>query len=80
MGGGCYAGRGAGALPVPCAVADIPGDSFAGRGHFAHMRAAPQLIGRSDAAQDSDLARRLWTASGQLTGVRSPLQPVSQRS
>jgi hypothetical protein len=46
-----------GALPVLyAAVAGIPGNSFAGPGHFAHMRGAPQLIGRSDAAQDPDLA------------------------
>jgi NAD(P)-dependent dehydrogenase (short-subunit alcohol dehydrogenase family) len=68
-----------GALPVLfAAVADIPGNSFAGPRHLAHMRGAPQLIDRSAAAQDPDLARRLWTASQQLTGVRSALQPVSQ--
>jgi hypothetical protein len=42
-----------------------------------HMRGAPELIGRSAPAQDADLARRLWDASEQLTGVRSPLQPLS---
>ena len=62
-----------GALPVLyAAVADVPGDSFAGPSHLAHMRGAPELIARSAAAQDPDLARRLWTASEQLTGVRSP--------
>lgn len=61
------------------AVADIPGNSFAGPSHFAHMRGAPELTGRSAAAQDPDLAHRLWAASEQLTGVRSPLQPVPQR-
>jgi NAD(P)-dependent dehydrogenase (short-subunit alcohol dehydrogenase family) len=66
-----------GALPVLyAAVADIPGDSFAGPSHLAHMRGAPELIGRSAAAQDPDLARRLWDVSEQLTGVRSALQPV----
>jgi NAD(P)-dependent dehydrogenase (short-subunit alcohol dehydrogenase family) len=66
-----------GALPVLYgAVADIPGDSFAGPSHLAHMRGAPELIGRSAAAQDPDLARRLWDVSEQLTGVRSALQPV----
>jgi NAD(P)-dependent dehydrogenase (short-subunit alcohol dehydrogenase family) len=66
-----------GALPVLyAAVADIPGDSFAGPSHLAHMRGAPELIGRSPAAQDPDLARRLWDVSEQLTGVRSALQPV----
>jgi NAD(P)-dependent dehydrogenase (short-subunit alcohol dehydrogenase family) len=61
---------------VYAAVADIPGDSFAGPSHLAHMRGAPELIGRSAAAQDPDLARRLWDVSQQLTGVRSALQPV----
>jgi len=70
-----------GALPVLyAAVADIPGNSFAGPSHLAHMRGAPELIGRSAAAQDPDLANRLWAVSEQLTGVRSPLQPVPQRS
>jgi hypothetical protein len=36
------------------------------------MRGAPELIARSAAAQDPDLARRLWTVSEQLTAVRSP--------
>ena len=68
-----------GALPVLfAAVADVPGDSFAGPRHLAHMRGAPQLIGRSAAAEDPNLARRLWTVSEQLTGVRSPLAPTAQ--
>jgi hypothetical protein len=63
-----------GALPVLyAAVAGIPGNSFAGPSHFAHMRGAPELIGRSATAQDADLARRLWAVSEQLTGVRSPI-------
>lgn len=67
-----------GALPVLyAAVADIAGNSFAGPRSFAHMRKAPQLIGRSATAQNTDLARRLWAVSEQLTGVRFPLQPVS---
>jgi len=70
-----------GALPVLyAAVADVPGNSFAGPSHLAHMRGAPELIGRSAAAGDPDLARRLWDVSEQLTGVRSPLLPVPQRS
>ncbi len=64
-----------GALPtLYAAVADIPGNSFAGPSHFAHMRGAPELIGRSATAQNADLARRLWTVSEQLTGIRSPFQ------
>jgi NAD(P)-dependent dehydrogenase (short-subunit alcohol dehydrogenase family) len=63
-----------GALPVLyAAVADIPGNSFAGPSHFAHMRGAPELIDRSATAQDPDLARRLWAVSEQLTGIVSPI-------
>jgi NAD(P)-dependent dehydrogenase (short-subunit alcohol dehydrogenase family) len=66
-----------GALPtLYAAVADIPGNSFAGPAHLAHMRGAPQLIERSATARDPGLARRLWAASEQLTGVQFPLQPV----
>ncbi|MGH3155038.1 MAG: oxidoreductase [Streptosporangiaceae bacterium] len=62
-----------GALPVLyAAVADIPGNSFAGPSHVAHMRGAPELIPRSRTAQDAELARRLWTVSEQLTGVAWP--------
>jgi NAD(P)-dependent dehydrogenase (short-subunit alcohol dehydrogenase family) len=70
-----------GALPVLfAAVADIPGDSFAGPRHLAHMRGGAELISRSAAAQDPALARRLWIASEQLTGVRSALAPAPQPS
>jgi NAD(P)-dependent dehydrogenase (short-subunit alcohol dehydrogenase family) len=70
-----------GALPtLYAAVADIPGDSFAGPSRLMHMRGAPQLIARSAAAKDPELARRLWTVSEQLTGVRFPLQPAPHPS
>lgn len=63
-----------GALPtIYAAVADIPGDSYAGPSGFMEMRGAPKLVGRSTAAKDADVARRLWEASEQLTGVRFPL-------
>jgi hypothetical protein len=63
-----------GALPVLyAAVADTPGNSFAGPSHLMHMRGAPELIGRSASAQDGDIARRPWAVSEQLTGVRSPI-------
>jgi NAD(P)-dependent dehydrogenase (short-subunit alcohol dehydrogenase family) len=63
-----------GALPVLyAAVADIPGNSFAGPRHLAHMRGGAELIDRSAAARDPELARRLWTVSEQLTGVRAPV-------
>jgi hypothetical protein len=70
-----------GALPsLHAAVADVPGDSFAGLGHLMHMRGAPQLIDRSDAARDPHPTRRMWDTSEQLTGVRFPLQPVPHPS
>jgi NAD(P)-dependent dehydrogenase (short-subunit alcohol dehydrogenase family) len=63
-----------GALPtLYAAVADIPGNSFAGPGGFMEQRGAPKLVGRSDAAQDMDVARRLWDVSEELTGARFPL-------
>ena len=63
-----------GALPtLYAAVAEVPGDSFAGPGGFMEQRGAPKLVGRSAAAKDTDVARRLWDVSEQLTGVRFPL-------
>jgi NAD(P)-dependent dehydrogenase (short-subunit alcohol dehydrogenase family) len=55
------------------ALADIPGDSYAGPGGLLELRGAPKLVGRTKAALDSDVARRLWAVSEQLTGVTFPL-------
>ena len=55
------------------ATADIPGNSFAGPGGFMEQRGAPKLVGRTDAAKDADVARRLWKISEELTGVHFPL-------
>jgi NAD(P)-dependent dehydrogenase (short-subunit alcohol dehydrogenase family) len=63
-----------GALPtLYAAVADVPGNSFAGPGGFMEQRGAPKLVERSAAAQDMEVARRLWDVSEELTGVRFPL-------
>lgn len=63
-----------GALPtLYAAVADVPGDSYAGPGGFMELRGAPKLVGRSAAAQDADAAGRLWQMSEQLTGVHFAL-------
>jgi NAD(P)-dependent dehydrogenase (short-subunit alcohol dehydrogenase family) len=63
-----------GSLPtLYAAVADVPGNSFAGPSGFMEQRGAPKLVGRSKAAQDTGVARRLWDVSEQLTGVRFPL-------
>ena len=64
-----------GALPtLYAAVADIPGGSFAcPSGPFGlGLRGAPTLVGRSAAAGDEQVARRLWTVSETLTGVSFP--------
>jgi NAD(P)-dependent dehydrogenase (short-subunit alcohol dehydrogenase family) len=63
-----------GAMPtLYAATADIPGNSFAGPSGFKEQRGAPKLVGRTDAAKDDDVARRLWDTSEQLTGVHFPL-------
>jgi NAD(P)-dependent dehydrogenase (short-subunit alcohol dehydrogenase family) len=73
-----------GALPtLYAAVADVPGNSFAGPGGFMEQRGAPKLVGRSKAAQDPDVARRLWVVSEELTSVRFGLvaeQPAAAHS
>jgi NAD(P)-dependent dehydrogenase (short-subunit alcohol dehydrogenase family) len=67
-----------GALPtLYAALAEIPGDSFAGPGRFMEQRGPAKLVGRSQAAKDSDVARRLWDVSDELTGVRFPLEVPS---
>jgi NAD(P)-dependent dehydrogenase (short-subunit alcohol dehydrogenase family) len=67
-----------GALPtLYAAVADVPGNSFAGPGGFMEQRGAPKLVGRTDAAKDTVVAQRLWTVSEQLTGVSFPLHSTA---
>jgi NAD(P)-dependent dehydrogenase (short-subunit alcohol dehydrogenase family) len=67
-----------GALPtLYAATADVPGDSFAGPGGFMEQRGAPKLVGRTDAARDADVARRLWDVSEELTGVCFPLRAAT---
>ncbi|WP_089156218.1 oxidoreductase [Micromonospora sp. NBS 11-29] len=63
-----------GALPtLYAAVAEVPGDSYAGPSGFLQGRGAPTLVGRSRTARDGALARRLWARSEELTGVTFPL-------
>ena len=63
-----------GALPtLYAAVTDVPGGSYAGPAGFLQGRGASKLVSRSRAARDGALARRLWTASEELTGVTFPL-------
>ena len=63
-----------GALPtLYAAVADVPGNSYAGPDGFLEGRGSATLVGRSAAARDDAVARRLWDVSEELTGVRFPL-------
>jgi NAD(P)-dependent dehydrogenase (short-subunit alcohol dehydrogenase family) len=55
------------------ALAEIPGNSYAGPGGFGGQRGAPKLVGRSSRAIDPAVARRLWDVSEQLTGVSYPV-------
>ncbi|MCX5362505.1 oxidoreductase [Streptomyces sp. NBC_00124] len=65
----------AGALPtLYAATQDLPGASYVGPDGLGEMRGAPTLVGRSPAASDPATARRLWTASEELTGTRFPLE------
>ncbi|MEE1617874.1 oxidoreductase [Brachybacterium sp. J153] len=66
----------AGALPTLRAAVDpdLPGDSFVGpTGRFG-TRGEPGLVERSDRARDTEMARLLWEASEELTGVRFDLR------
>jgi NAD(P)-dependent dehydrogenase (short-subunit alcohol dehydrogenase family) len=64
----------AGALPtLYAATGDVPGNSYAGPDGIGEFRGKPKLVGRSAAAKDMDVARRLWEVSEELTGTRFPL-------
>ncbi|WP_275040744.1 oxidoreductase [Nocardiopsis prasina] len=65
-----------GALPtLYAAVAEIPGNGYAGPGRLMGLRGAPKLVGRARRARDASVARRLWAVSEALTGVGFPLEP-----
>ena len=51
------------------ATQDLPGGSYVGPGGFAETRGLPQLVGRTPEASDPELAKQLWTASEDLTGI-----------
>ena len=60
-----------GALPQLFATAapDVPGGSYWGPDGPGEMRGYPAPADRSTRAQDQDMARALWEASEELTGV-----------
>lgn len=62
-----------GALPtLYAAVADVPGNSYAGPGGLLETRGAPKLVARTARARNAETARRLWDVSEELTGVTFP--------
>ena len=62
-----------GALPTLfAATQDIPGDTYIGPDGPGELRGYPTVVGRSAAAQDREVARRLWDESERLTGVSFP--------
>jgi hypothetical protein len=64
----------AGAWPILFAASqDLPGASYVGPDGVGEHRGYPRLVGRSGAASDVELAKRLWTLSEELTGATFPL-------
>jgi NAD(P)-dependent dehydrogenase (short-subunit alcohol dehydrogenase family) len=62
-----------GALPTLfAATQDLPGASYVGPDGPGELRGHPALVGRTAAASDAGMARRLWEASERLTGVVYP--------
>jgi NAD(P)-dependent dehydrogenase (short-subunit alcohol dehydrogenase family) len=66
----------AGARPTLFAASqDLPGASYVGPGGL-FQRGYPALVGRTAAASDVEMAKRLWMVSEDLTGVGFPLKSV----
>lgn len=60
-----------GALPTLfAATQDLPGASYLGPDGRGELHGSPCMVGRSAKASDPALARRLWDASEELTGIR----------
>lgn len=60
-----------GAVPtLYAATADLPGGSYVGPRYG--LVGPPARVSRSKGAKDLDLARRLWEASAELTGIDFP--------
>ena len=59
-----------GAEPILfAATRDLPGAAYVGPDGRGEARGQPTLVGRSAAAADVELGKRLWTLSQSLTGV-----------
>ncbi|KQZ70462.1 MULTISPECIES: oxidoreductase [unclassified Nocardioides] len=55
------------------ATGDLPGNSYVGPHGPGELLGHPTLVGRSEMANDPDLASALWRKSESLTGVTFPL-------
>ena len=68
-----------GALPMCYAATaeGIEGGEYVGPGGFMQMRGHPERQTPSSRARDEALARRVWTASEELTGVSFDLRPTT---
>ena len=59
-----------GALPtLYAATQDIPGGSYVGPDGIGHLRGYPVIHKTSKRAMDTDMARRLWAVSAELTNT-----------
>jgi NAD(P)-dependent dehydrogenase (short-subunit alcohol dehydrogenase family) len=62
-----------GALPsLFAATQDLPGASYVGPDGRGEQRGHPTLVGRTAAASDAEMAKKLWAASEHLTAVTYP--------
>lgn len=62
-----------GARPILCAaVADLPGGSYIGPTGPFEIRGKPGFASRSSKSTDTEVARRLWAVSEELTGATFP--------
>lgn len=63
-----------GAQPtLMAATADLPGDTFVGPSGRLGTRGEPGVVERSARAEDTQMARSLWSLSEELTEVSFPL-------
>jgi NAD(P)-dependent dehydrogenase (short-subunit alcohol dehydrogenase family) len=67
-----------GARPILFAASqDLPGASYVGPDRLWEQRGYPALVGRTAAASDVEMAKRLWMLSEDLTEVKFPLKSAS---
>jgi NAD(P)-dependent dehydrogenase (short-subunit alcohol dehydrogenase family) len=67
-----------GALPTLRAATDpsVLGGQYYGPDGILEMRGYPKVVSSNDRSHDLDAQRRLWTVSGELTGVTYPVSAL----